>query len=191
MTEKYAAKQFANDQVYRDEFLKFVASLPPELREEYRKAGVDSPLMPHTKATGCEDHDMADDPQACEWPDMASALDSVTESPVKPAPSNAGQIEAEEMWAILRRVFADLLAHKDAKLSLECLALISGVQFSGNSMVEIAKKHAVSRAAVSKRCVELCARIGLPPSRAMRSVGSRLASRIARRQAIARQEGLL
>ena len=36
-------------------------------------------------------------------------------------------------------------------------------------MTSIAKRHGVTRAAVSKRCVDITTRLNLPPSRAMRS----------------------
>jgi hypothetical protein len=47
-------------------------------------------------------------------------------------------------------------------------------------MTEIAKRHGITRAAVSKRCVELTELLDLPPSRAMRSLTARMAYRSAR-----------
>ena len=40
-------------------------------------------------------------------------------------------------------------------------------------MTEIAKRHGITRAAVSKRCVELTLALDLMPSRAMRSLNAR------------------
>lgn len=56
----------------------------------------------------------------------------------------------------------------NARLALDCLALASGVAFLGDSMSAVGRKHGLSRAAVSKRCIELLCEINLPPSRAMR-----------------------
>jgi hypothetical protein len=47
-------------------------------------------------------------------------------------------------------------------------------------MTDIAKRHGVTRAAVSKRCVELSRALNLKPSRAMRSIPARQSYRRAR-----------
>jgi LysM repeat protein len=44
---------------------------------------------------------------------------------------------------------------------------------NGDSMSLIAKRYGVTRAAVSKRCVDITQRLNLPPSRAMRSLNAR------------------
>ena len=49
-------------------------------------------------------------------------------------------------------------------------------------MTDIAKRHGISRAAVSKRCVELTELLNLRPSRAMRSLTARNTYRSARIQ---------
>jgi hypothetical protein len=43
----------------------------------------------------------------------------------------------------------------DARLTAECIALVSGLSYTGSSMTEIAERQGITRAAVSKRCVEL------------------------------------
>ena len=47
-------------------------------------------------------------------------------------------------------------------------------------MTAIAEQHGVTRAAVSKRCVELTQALNLKPSRAMRSLKARTSYRTAR-----------
>jgi hypothetical protein len=90
----------------------------------------------------------------------------------------ASQKEVEEtLWDLLRRVVGELLSAPNRSLTVECLALVSGLSYTGDSMTEIARRHRVGRAAVSKRCVELTERLGLPPSRAMRSLTARRAYR--------------
>jgi hypothetical protein len=67
----------------------------------------------------------------------------------------------------------------DRLLSLECLALVSGLSFLGDSMSAVARRHRVTRAAVSKRCVELTKHPNLLPSRAMRTLTARRTYRAA------------
>ena len=92
------------------------------------------------------------------------------------------------MWDVVRRLLGELLIQKNARLALECLALTSGLAFLGDSMTEIARRHGITRAAVSKRCVELAQKIGLPPSRAMRSLTARVAYAQARKESLRRRE---
>ena len=52
--------------------------------------------------------------------------------------------------------FADLIAAGNTRLTIECLAVALGLSaYNGESMTEIAKRHGVTRAAVSKRCVDI------------------------------------
>lgn len=73
----------------------------------------------------------------------------------------------------LRNVLGEVAGHNCTGMSLEVLSLVSGICYRGHSETEIAKRHGKTRAAVSKRCVELCGRLGVPPSRAMKSEASR------------------
>ena len=75
---------------------------------------------------------------------------------------------------------AEILCHDNARLTAECIALVSGLAYTGSSMTDIAQRHGISRAAVSKRCVELTELLDLPPSRAMRSLTARNRYRDAR-----------
>jgi hypothetical protein len=86
------------------------------------------------------------------------------------------------MHDAIRRVVAEIICHSNARLTAECVALVSGFAYTGSSMTEIAKRHGVTRAAVSKRCVELTELLDLPPSRAMRSLTARKSYRSARIQ---------
>ena len=97
-------------------------------------------------------------------------------------------MDAEDVWDVVRRLIGELLVQKNAKLALECLALASGLAFLGDSMTEIARRHGLTRAAVSKRCVELAQKIGLQPSRAMRSLTARAAYAQARKESLRRNE---
>ncbi len=59
--------------------------------------------------------------------------------------------------------------------------------YSGNSMSAIVGRHKVTRAAVSKRCVELTERLDLLPNRAMRSLTARKAYRDAQPNGICKK----
>ncbi len=86
----------------------------------------------------------------------------------------------EAAWSTARHVLGEVLNHANARLTAECIALVSGLIYSGDSMTDIAKRHGISRAAVSKRCVELTELLNLRPSRAMRSLTARKSYRSAR-----------
>ena len=43
----------------------------------------------------------------------------------------------------MRRMLGELLSHDNARLTVECLALVSGLQYTGASMTEIAKRTGV------------------------------------------------
>lgn len=79
-----------------------------------------------------------------------------------------------------RRLVGFMLADTHPALGIECLALVTGIGYEGASMAAIARRHRVTRAAVSKRCVELCEAFGIPPVRAMRPESSRQRCRKAR-----------
>ena len=84
------------------------------------------------------------------------------------------------MHRLLRRLLGELMSQSDAKLSMECLSLVTGLTYDGDSMTRIATKYGVTRAAVSKRCVELTQALNLNPSRAMRSLLARKSYRSSR-----------
>jgi hypothetical protein len=90
-----------------------------------------------------------------------------------PAHAHVPAGDGEAAWDALRRVIGELICEDNARLSLECLALVTGVAFDGSSMSTIAKRHGLTRAAVSKRCVALTDQLHLGRSRAMRSLTAR------------------
>ena len=166
--DDYRPKQAARDAEYRREYEAWVQSLPPRERAKLKAAGLEEPLCPSRGGGASSESDLADSPLASETPDLLEAIEPCDQ------PAYQGQrMDGDEVWDVLRRLLGELLSQKNAKLSLECLALVSGVSFLGDSMTEIGKRHGVTRAAVSKRCVELTEKLGLLPSRAMRSLTAR------------------
>lgn len=148
---------------YSESYRQWTASLTAAERAELRRLGIDKPLQDsHSTNT---DHDPADDA-------------------VAPAPAPAGKPPKDEsterVHDVLRRLVGELIGQDNSRLSLECLALVTGLSYSGCSMTEISIRHKITRAAVSKRCVELSAALNLKPSRAMRSLKARSRYRDAR-----------
>jgi predicted RNA polymerase sigma factor len=74
---------------------------------------------------------------------------------------------------MMRMLISNLQSSPHPALTIDALCVITGLCYEGKSMAEIARKHLVSRATVSKRCVELCKTFGIPPTRAMRTEESR------------------
>lgn len=191
---------------YEDAYLQWVEGLPPEEREELRRLGLDCPDVPSMQANGY-DLDLADCPVASQKaPDFAALIDGPEEEPAnptgnglhKPKESVFGSGEGgdspacpkapnlpagdraeldERVWDSVRRIMGEIISMPNRSLTIECVALVSGLSYTGDSMSEIARRHGVTRAAVSKRCVEMSERLGLSPSRAMRSLTARKAYR--------------
>lgn len=88
---------------------------------------------------------------------------------------------------MVRRLVGIMLADSNPALGIECMALVTGIGYEGASMADIARRHGVTRAAVSKRCVDLCDAFGVPPTRAMRPTGNRSRCRDARMQSLCDQ----
>lgn len=88
---------------------------------------------------------------------------------------------------MVRRLVGLMLADSNPALGVECMALVTGIGYEGSSMADIARRHGVTRAAVSKRCVDLCDAFGIPPVRAMRPEKNRARCREARLQSLAGQ----
>lgn len=172
--EDYEIRQRAHDEDYRKAYADWIASLPPEERERLGELGLDRPSVPGA-GTGAPSRDMAESSMASCGPE------EVAEGEDDPAPTDdAEATDPERLHDLLRRLVGELIGQDNARLSLECLALVTGLVYCGDSMTEIAKRHGVTRAAVSKRCVELTRALNLQPSRAMRSLPARQSYRRAR-----------
>jgi len=173
--DDYSKKQAIKDAAYAREYDRWLQSMTPEERYQARLLGVDQPQLP-SDGGGCLDEDAADSHLA------SVPAAEIVESPEPDegaATARPETVSTEEIWDILRRLIGQLMTDRNARLSLECLALVSGLSFLGDSMSAVARRHRVTRAAVSKRCVELTEHLNLLPSRAMRSLTARRAYRAA------------
>lgn len=153
----YAEYQSARDREYASAWQK----LTPRQRRELAKAGIDGPETP-VYHTGKGDEE------------------PLIERSVRPEPepetaSPSAAATDHELMDVLRRIIGELMAQDNIRLSLECLALVTGLSYDGRSMTEIARHHGLTRAAVSKRCVDITNALNLPPSRGMRALTARVA----------------
>jgi hypothetical protein len=178
MGDDYAKRQAMKDADYTREYKAWIRSLAPEEQWRLVELGLAAPMVSRDGG-GFLDKDAADSPMASETPAV------IFDDELQPKPPPA--FGSEQIWDAIRRLLGELLVQKNAKLALECMALASGVSFLGDSMTEIARRHGLTRASVSKRCVELARKIGLPPSRAMRSLTARAAYAQARKQSLRRR----
>ncbi|XHR30389.1 MAG: hypothetical protein ACFUZC_07470 [Chthoniobacteraceae bacterium] len=178
MNDDYANRQAIHEREYLDyyqspEYLRWVESLSAEDRCRLEADGLLQPLIDRSGTT-LRDEDACLSNMASEEDDVLTQVDLAANVQ---KPDNAPVAEPgtdERLWDILRRLLGELLNQKNAKLTIECLAVVSGIGFLGDSMTEIAERNGVTRAAVSKRCVELTLKLKLNPSRAMRSLTARV-----------------
>ena len=169
--DDYAKRQSQRDAEYQREYKAWIESLPADERQKLEAQGLASPCL-QRHGNGAPDHDMAESPRASHTPDIAALVDHDTDE--------AGTISHDAI-EVLRLFVADLIAEGNTRLTVECLAVaLSLSAYNGQSMTEIAKRHGVTRAAVSKRCVDITIQLNLPPSRAMRSEKARKIYRTSR-----------
>jgi hypothetical protein len=134
--------------------------MPAEERKKLEAQGLATPCL-QRHGSGAPDKDMAESSRASHTPDIAALVDHETDE--------AGTINHDAI-EVLRHFVADLISEGNTRLTVECLAVaLSLSAYNGESMTNIAKRHGVTRAAVSKRCVDITTQLNLPPSRAMRS----------------------
>ncbi len=168
-SDDYAKKQAKRDADYERDYKAWVQSMTLAERREAEKLGLlKSCLQRH--GNGAPEHDMAESSRASHTPDIAALVDHESED-AEPVNDMAGM---EDATRILRYLVADVLSEGNSRLTIECLAIALGLRvYAGDSMTEIANRHGVTRAAVSKRCVDITTRLNLQPSRAMRSKRAR------------------
>ena len=172
----YSSRQSERDAEYDKAYRAWVASLPESERRSLAEQGLESPSIQRYGKGGASG-DAADSPWMREGDDPAL----LPEPEEAPEPEEVPEsCDTETVWTALRRVLGEILNHDNARLTAECIALVSGLSYSGSSMADIARRHGITRAAVSKRCVELTALLDLRPSRAMRSLTARKSYRAAR-----------
>jgi len=165
-SDDYAKRQAKRDSEYELQYKAWIATLSAKERRELERQGLAEPMLSR-HGNGAAEHDMADSSAASYTPDIAAMVDHESD---EGRPTN----DLGGATRILRHLVADLVAEDNTRLTIECLAIALGLRvYAGDSMTEVAKRHGITRAAVSKRCVDITERLGLPPSRAMRSKRAR------------------
>ena len=165
--DDYSRRQTAKDAKYERDYEAWVKSMTLAERKEAEKLGLLKPCL-QRHGNGAPDHDMAESSLASYTPDIAAMVDHDADEPV----NDMGGME--DATRILRYLVADVLSEGNSRLTIECLAIALGLRvYAGDSMTEVANRHGVTRAAVSKRCVDITTRLNLQPSRAMRSKRAR------------------
>ena len=153
----YRIRQSREDLQYATTYRAWVESLPEDERQQLASLGLENPSCPGYSSGVGINGDAADDAIAEEI--VAPDTDADRDWRV------AADLRTAE---VVGKLISELLAN-DATLATECLALVSGIAYTGASENAIAKRYGVSRAAVSKRCIELAERLGVKNFRAMKS----------------------
>jgi hypothetical protein len=154
------------DLEYTQSYRQWVAKMSPSQRRKLEEQGLAEPRIDRLRTSA--GNDIEDLPLASP-PNEAQSEERLDVGP------RVLQGQAGDVLEVLRRLLGELMAQSNMRLTVECLALVTGLSYSGNSMSEIAKRHRVTRAAVSKRCIAITEALGLPPSRAMRALTARSA----------------
>ena len=162
----YCKHQAEMDAVYKRAYAKWTSQLSDSELQTLKALNVDKPLVGY-HGKGAPNQDLADSPAASYEPDIAAIIDGDQEN----EPEETGGHNVVEA---LRHFIAYLLSHNNMRLTVECLALVVGLSaYGGKSMSAIAKRHGITPATVSKRCVKIAKDLGIPQSRAMRSFHAR------------------
>jgi hypothetical protein len=164
---------------YVSQYNAWIASMSEAERAQAAALGVDKPMTDDYRSHGIGlEADLAESKELCYSPDIAALIDG------EPSATAADDLDAlsEKLWDVMRHLVGELLDTPNRSLTAECLAAVSGMSYTGDSITEIAKRHRLTRAAVSKRCVELTQKLKLLPSRTMRSLTARQAYRHAQRK---------
>ena len=166
-SDDYAKKQARRDAEYERDYEAWVKSMTLEERREAEKLGLLKPCL-QRHGNGAASGDSADSPLMRIGDDPALLAPEVDPEEI------AAEKPVREVSDVLRHFVADLIAEGNTRLTVECLAVALGLSaYNGETMTEIAKRHRITRAAVSKRCVDITERLNLLPSRAMRSKEAR------------------
>lgn len=174
--DPYTLRQDREDARYAKEYQAWIASLSPEERRKVASMGIDKPDLARSSSGVGLSRDAAE-----------STAASLTWDPA------LGDIEVANTYAessteytmeVIRKFLHELARQRNPSLTIECYMLVTGVAYSGDSMTDIARRHGLTRAAVSKRCIELSDMLGIHASRAMKSEEARKAYSLARKKSL-------
>jgi len=173
----YHQRQAEADQEYAREYAAWLDTLSAEERQQLAAQGLDAPEIPQRSAGVGLSRDASES-------SAAQCLDEIPE----PAPDEGISAADLRVCEVIQKLIGELIVDRNPSLAIECLALTTGICYEGNSMIAIAKRHGLTRAAVSKRCIELSESIGVKNPRPMKSESAREIYRD-RAVAVHRREG--
>lgn len=127
----YADRQSARDREYLEAWQK----LSPRERRRLEKAGITGPEAPVYRTHKRDEEGLLERTAAPESTQGDAETDSTT---------------LDDVATALRRLMSELLASART-LDLECISLVLDLDYDGASMTDIARRHGVTRAAVSKK----------------------------------------
>ncbi|MEY4568762.1 MAG: hypothetical protein RLZZ398_201 [Verrucomicrobiota bacterium] len=161
-SDPYIKRQAAYKAQQEEEYRKWKASLSSSEFQVLKDLKVDKPQISYVvKGTGKQD--AAECALASYEVDYAAIIDGKEQNEVE-QPTKLDAVEA------VRRLLAELMNHRNIRLTVDCLALVFGLWANqGESQTDIAKRNEVSPAAVSKRCIDLCEKFGTPVPGGMHS----------------------
>jgi hypothetical protein len=159
----YHQRQATLDQEYAKEYAAWLDTLSPQERQQLAALGLDSPEIPKQRSAGIGVSRDAAEQSA------AQSLDEIA----APDPDEGISPEDLRTCEVIQKLIGELIVDRNPALAIECLALTSGIAYEGSSMIAIAKRHGLTRAAVSKRCIELSERLGVKNPRPMKTERAR------------------
>jgi hypothetical protein len=170
MADNYASRQASRDSQYSKDYAAWVATLGPDELKEMKRMGLDVPMLAK-HGNGAPERDIAESSIASYTPDIPAQADR---SDLRHLADDESATVMALATRILRHFVADVMKDANARLTIECLSVALGLNaYDGESMSHIAGRHSITRAAVSKRCVDMTKKLSIPPSRAMRSEKAR------------------
>ena len=132
--DDYSKKQKSLDAKYEREYRAWVESLSANERRDLEAMGLHAPCV-QRHGNGSAHGDAADSPMMAVGSDPAE----IPEPEIEEHDADHGDPDAVN--SAVRRVVAEIIYHDNARLTAECIALISGLSYDGCSMTEIAKRH--------------------------------------------------
>lgn len=149
----YESRQATRNAEYRREYETWFNSLPAADKQLLKQKGLHHALIDYHASESSKD--------VCDrnFPTYEPAFEIYP-----PTESD------KRMWELVERISILFMDAQNPRLEAHVLSFASGLSTQmGISGTEIAAKFGLSRAAFSKRCIQLKNKLGLPPSRAMKS----------------------
>ena len=173
--DPYTMRQDREDARYAKEYQAWIASLSPEEQRKVASMGIDKPDLARSSNGVGLSRDEAESSTASTWDPALGDIEV----------ANAyAESSTEYTMEVIRKFLHELARQRNPSLTIECYMLVTGVAYSGDSMTDIAKRYGLTRAAVSKRCIELADMLGIHASRAMKSEDARKAYSTARKKSL-------